>query len=84
MGIAETEMKKIIKLINRKFRVPEARSTFFGCTGSNPRFLDFFISSMKFRSTEYNHALSMLEIWDFCRMMISMGKCSIGLQRPQN
>jgi hypothetical protein len=26
----------------------EARSTFFGCTGSNTRFLGFFIFSMKF------------------------------------
>jgi hypothetical protein len=39
--------------ISNKQEIPcttEARSTFFECTGSNPRFLGFFIISLKFLS----------------------------------
>jgi hypothetical protein len=45
----------------------EAMSQFFGCTGSNLRFLGFFIFSMKFLFDRVQ-SCSMLEIKDFCRM----------------
>jgi hypothetical protein len=45
----------------------EARSTFLGCTGSNLRFLSFFIISMKFPFDRVPSCL-LFEIWDFGRI----------------
>jgi hypothetical protein len=45
----------------------EARSTFFGCTDSNSRFLSFFIISMKFPIDRVPSCL-VFEIWDFGRI----------------
>jgi hypothetical protein len=58
-----------IMVINKQ-EIPyttEARSTFFGCRGSNSRFLGFFIISMKFLIDRVPSCL-IFGIWDFGRI----------------
>jgi hypothetical protein len=45
----------------------EARSTYFGCSGSNSRFLEVFITSMKFSIVREPSCL-IFGIWDFGRI----------------
>jgi hypothetical protein len=57
-------MNKWYDLSENKQEIPcttEARSTFFGYTGSNSRFLAVFIISMKF-------SIIIFGIWDFGRI----------------
>jgi hypothetical protein len=61
--------KKIQKKYNKQ-EIPcttEAGSTFFGCTGSNSRFLGFFIINMKFPIDRVPSCL-IFEKWDFDRI----------------
>jgi hypothetical protein len=46
----------------------EARSTSFGCTGSNSRFFGFFIISMKFQIDRVPSTCLIFGIWDFGRI----------------
>jgi hypothetical protein len=60
----------LISRILNKQEIPcttEATSTFFGCTGSNSRFLGFFFISMKFLIDRVPSCL-IFGIWDFGRI----------------
>jgi hypothetical protein len=65
-------MIKFFEPLNRsnKQEIPcttEVSSIFFGCTGSNSRFLCFFIINMKFPIDRVPSCL-IFEIWDFGRI----------------